>query len=133
MKKEFRRIAMCLVLACVLLGGCFYGVKLLNKSKKCEIYVSEKVRFEGIDVASNETTFEIAEKINAFSDGYARLIVKLDNAYDDEKERVVDENMSLDEYQALLKEHRQEVKEYYTRSNAELVAKLDWSSFYQYI
>lgn len=84
--------------------------------------VQSKVRFEGIGTVSNESNSEIADAFND-QDTYTKLIIHLNNSFEDSLERPTDD-ISMEEAKAILREQRANVKEYYTRTNNEYLQEL---------
>lgn len=84
--------------------------------------VQSKVRFEGIGTVSSESNSEIADAFND-QDTYTKLIIHLNNSFEDSLERPTDD-ISMEEAKAILREQRANVKEYYTRTNNEYLQEL---------
>lgn len=84
------------------------------------------VKFEGIGDVSGENSTSIADKFNE-EQNYTKLIIELDNSFDDGLERPDDNAISMAESKALLREQRKKVKEYYTRTNNEILNSIDLS------
>jgi len=81
-----------------------------------------KVRFEGIGNASSESDSQIVEAFNE-KETKPRLVIHLNHRFKDSLERP-DDDVSLEEAKALLRQQRANVKEYYTRTNKEYMKKL---------
>ena len=86
-------------------------------------YIS-KVHFEGIGTITAESTVEIANKLNSNTSDKTIIMIELDNPYDQSVERPDTNDLTLEEAQAILKKQRNNVKEYYSDSNSEIMKKL---------
>lgn len=84
---------------------------------------ANKVRFEGIDSASNESYSQIADAFNE-TGMKIEIVIHLNNQFQGSTERP-GSDVSLEEAKSLLKQQRASVKEYYTRTNKEYLEELE--------
>ena len=115
-------LVVCLMFACA--GGIDWSfVRETNVEDP-----KEKVIFEGIGYAKEDSSEEVADKFNEKNANKTTLVLQLNNVYDQEMV-CSDEDISLEEAQALLKEQRENVKAYYSETNPLLFDELDLSAF----
>ncbi len=130
MKKVNFRIALS-VLMCAALLLPFIGCTVQpGEANDLSDNSQNKVRFEGINIFTEKTTGQIAEEINKASSEYASLVIELNNPYPEDIEKPSEEkDISAEEAEKALKEHREKVMAYYTKTNPEILNALDLSSF----
>ncbi len=127
-KKAFRILPV--VLAIIILSSVFVGCSSTRTlTSNNDVDVSEKVRFEGIGKITSETSSEIATRINSNEIDKTILMIEIDNPYNESVDRPDDSDITLEEAQALLKKQRNNVKNFYSRTNEDIMKKLDLSNF----
>lgn len=126
-KKVFRVLS--IVLAVIILSSAFVGCSSTQKQTTDNVDVSEKVRFEGIGRITSESSSEIATRINSNEIDNTILMIEVNNPYNESVDRPDDSDITLEEAQALLKKQRDNVKNYYSRTNEDIMKKLDLSNF----
>lgn len=131
MKKKGKKLSLVLVI-CLCTNICACMSDNVEKGKKEQNYNyedinidSSKVRFEGLGDVEESTNEEIVEKIH--STEVPKMIIELDNEYDIQIERTEDKNVTMEEAKDILMKQRSNVKEYYFRTNREILEKLDLS------
>ena len=90
---------------------------------------NKKVHFEGIGDITSESYSEIADKINSNQLSKTTLMIELDNPYDKFVDRPDTDDITLEEAQAVLKRQRNNVKEYYSKTNEEILQSLELNTF----
>ena len=126
MNKHFKRfVSGAIVLA--LFVGTFTGCTF---SEPETVDVKSKVHFEGVKVGECETSLEIADVINDEDDEMStNLIIELDNYWEAHEKSMVNEKEYIEDIQHKLLEHRKMAKAYYTKTNNEILSKMDTSNF----
>lgn len=125
MKKKGKKLSLVLVI-CLCTNICACMSDNVEKGKKEQNYNYEdinidisKVRFEGLGDVEESTNEEIVEKIH--STEVPKMIIELDNEYDIQIERTEDKNVTMEEAKDILMKQRSNVKEYYSRTNREIL------------
>ncbi len=77
--------------------------------------ISDKVIFEGVSVSDYSNASDVAGELNSVAESEVCLIIQLNNTYDIEHSKIDDDNLSLEEYQTVLKKHREKIKDYYSK------------------
>lgn len=88
-------------------------------------YTDETVIFEGIDINPVAENFDvIVDELNDNEESHTKLIIQLSNEFDDGLTRPDNDNISDEEVTNILRQQRANVKEYYTRTNNEILPTL---------
>ena len=126
-KKAIRMLSV--MLAVIMLSSIFVGCSSTRTPTTDNVDVSDKVRFEGIGKITTESSSEIATRINSNEIDKTIIMIEIDNPYNESVDRPDDSDITLEEAQALLKKQRDNVKDYYSRTNEDIMNKLDLSNF----
>lgn len=125
--KRFLNNALLIISVFFLVSG--YRVEIKNNTLPDgkEIVLEEeeeKLVFEtpGCTISAESASGEIAEKVNEAGE-YVSVAIELDDEFDALIEEP-DQNVSIEEAQRIVKEHRENVKAHYTKTNERLVREL---------
>lgn len=125
MKRKYSRVCLVFCSVCIFLCLVFLFLYSSNENNENLNDSKDKVIFENVGVSANESISEIVKSINESESETITLIIELDNPYESSVERRSD--ISLEEAQEILRQQRKSVKEYYSQTNAKILATLDIS------